>query len=235
MKLVSHLIALLISAAVITIALICSSALADAETPPAETCAIELTEASHGVTVEIVDEPEQQPMPMVKLLELTEEELFSRWPTVIVRGTVSDIKNIKLDAVADEISLMRAIVTVTPSSVLRGEVEGDLKILVSCPIDGSFILEDTETVSAIRLGMEGIFMVLPYEDDELWELENSALRWKDLADYHFPDGRRYAFLSTEDGLLYPEWAYPSLKGAQTLDDVEAFVISMIGDVTPVTE
>ena len=205
--------------------------------------AFELSDASHGVTVQVVENPEQQPAPMLKLLELSEEELFSRWPTAIVRGVVTDIKNIKLEAVADEFSMLRAIVTVTPSKVLRdvsdseaedetegeaegeteGGIEGDITILVNCPIDGSFILEDTETVSAIRLGMEGIFMVQPYADDELWELENSALRWKDLADYHFPDGRRYAFLSTEDGLLYAEWAYPGLAGAETLDDVEAYI------------
>ena len=187
--------------------------------------AFTLSDASYGVTVEVVEHPEEPMLPMVKLLDLTEEELFSRWPTAIVRGTVTNITNVSLTA--GDISVVKAIVTVSPSKVLRGDVAGDLKILVSCPIDGTFQMEDTETVSAIRTGMEGIFMVLPYGDDECWELENASLRWKDIADYNFPDGRRYAFLSTDSGLLYAEWAYPGLAGAANLDQVEAYITSMI--------
>ena len=186
----------------------------------------QLSEASYGVTVEVVEHPEQQQMPMLKLLELSEDELFSRWPTSIVRGTVTDIQNVLLTA--GEVAVVKAIVTVHPEKVLRGDVSGDLKILVSCPIDGTFQMEDTETVSAIRVGMEGIFMVQPYGNDELWDLGDAALRWKDIADYNFPDGRRYAFLATENGLLYAEWAYPSLAGAATLDQVEAFIGTKIG-------
>ena len=187
---------------------------------------IALSDASYGVTAEVVENPEQPMMPMLKLLELSEPELFSHWPTVIVRGRVTNIRNIRLTA-ADDISVTRAVVTVKPSKVLRGSAASDVTILVSCPIDGRFLMEDTETVSAIRVGMEGIFMVLPYGDDECWELENASLRWKDLADYSFPDGRRYAFLDTGSGLLYADWAYPGLAGAATLDDVEAYVERMI--------
>ena len=186
---------------------------------------IALSDASYGVTAQVVEDPEEPMFPMVKLLELSEEELFSRWPTTIVRGTVTDITNIRLTA--GDISVTRAVITVSPSKVFRGDVAGDLKILAGCPIDGRFLIEDTETVSAIRTGMEGIFMVLPYGEDDRWELENASLRWKDIADYSFPDGRRYAFLSAESGLLYAEWAYPGLAGAAGLDDVDAYVTSML--------
>ena len=187
---------------------------------------ISLSDASYGITASIVEHPQQQEMPMVKLLDLSEDELFSRWPTTIVRGTVTGITNVQLTG--PDVSVVKAVITIAPSVVLRGEAGAELTVLANCPIDGTFQVEDTETVSAIRTGMEGIFMVLPYTDADMWELDGASLRWKDLASANFPDGRRYAFLDTGNGLLYAEWAYPGLAGASTLDEVEAFIRGKLG-------
>ncbi|MBR3642886.1 MAG: hypothetical protein IKN57_05195, partial [Parasporobacterium sp.] len=185
---------------------------------------IQLSDASYGVTAVLEENPEEPVFPMLKLLELSESDLI-RKNDLIIRGTVTNIQNIRINA--GEVNVTRAIVTVTPSAVLKGSAAGNVTILANCPIDGSFQIEDTETSSAIRVGMEGIFMLQAYGDNELWELENAALRWKDLADYHFGDGRRYAFLATPSGLLYAEWAYPSLQ-AGSLDDVWQYLQSFIG-------
>ena len=183
-----------------------------------------LSDASYGVAVLLEEYPEEPLIPMIKLREMTEQELVDSCD-LIVRGTVKNIQNIRLTA--DGVDVTRALVTITPAVVIKGAASGDVTLLASCPIDGSFQMEDTETACAIRTGMEGIFMLQAYGDAELWELENAALRWKDIADYHFGDGRRYAFLNTGNGLLYADWAYPSLQ-AGTLDDVQAYLFSFGG-------
>ena len=185
---------------------------------------IQLSDASYGVTVSVEEHPEEPMIPMLKLREMTEQELVDSCD-LIVRGTVKSIRNIRLTA--DGVDVTRALVTITPTVVIKGAASGDVTLLASCPIDGTFQIEDTETACAIRTGMEGIFMLQAYGQTELWELENAALRWKDIADYHFGDGRRYAFLNTNQGLLYAEWAYPSLQ-AGTLDDVQAYLTAFGG-------
>ena len=185
---------------------------------------IQLSDASYGVTVSVEEHPEEPMIPMLKLREMTERELVDSCD-LIVRGTVKSIRNIRLTA--DGVDVTRALVTITPTVVIKGAASGDVTLLASCPIDGTFQIEDTETACAIRTGMEGIFMLQAYGQTELWELENAALRWKDIADYHFGDGRRYAFLNTNQGLLYAEWAYPSLQ-AGTLDDVQAYLTAFGG-------
>ena len=185
---------------------------------------IQLSDASYGVTVSVEEHPEEPMIPMLKLCEMTEQELVDSCD-LIVRGTVKSIRNIRLTA--DGVDVTRALVTITPTVVIKGAASGDVTLLASCPIDGTFQIEDTETACAIRTGMEGIFMLQAYGQTELWELENAALRWKDIADYHFGDGRRYAFLNTNQGLLYAEWAYPSLQ-AGTLDDVQAYLTAFGG-------
>ena len=186
---------------------------------------IQLSDASYGVTANFTDTPEEPMIPMMKLVDLTEEELFSRYNTTILRGTVVSIRNIELTA--GEVHVYKALLTIKPSKVYRGPSDETVTVLANCPIDGSFRMEDTETVSAIRTGMEGIFMLQPYTDADMWELDGAALRWKDIAQYGFPDGRRYAFLATPSGLLYAEWAYPSMTGASTLDDVERVILQKI--------
>ena len=183
-----------------------------------------LSDASYGITVTVDEHPEQPMIPAVKLREMTEQELVGSCD-LIVRGTVKNIQNIRFTA--DGLDVTRALVTITPAAVIKGTASGDVTLLASCPIDGTFQIEDTETACAIRTGMEGIFMLQAYGDTEVWELENAALRWKDIADYRFGDGRRYAFLNTANGLLYAEWAYPSLQ-AGSLDDVQAFLSSFGG-------
>ena len=185
---------------------------------------IRLSDASYGVTVLLEEHPEEPMIPMIKLREMSEQELVDSCD-LIVRGTVKNIQNIRLTA--DGVDVTKALVTITPTAVIKGSSSGDVTLLVSCPIDGTFQIEDTETACAIRMGMEGIFMLQAYGDAELWELENAALRWKDIADYHFGDGRRYAFLNTDNGLLYADWAYPSLQ-AGTLDDVQAYLTAFGG-------
>ena len=108
-----------------------------------ESSSFYLSDASYGVSVFPVEHPEEPQIPMIKLREMSEQELVDSCG-LIVRGTVKNIQNIRLTA------------------------------------DG--------------------------------------------VDYHFGDGRRCAFLNTDNRLLYADWAYPSLQ-ADTLDDVQAYLSS----------
>jgi hypothetical protein len=88
-------------------------------------------------------------------------------------------------------------------------------------------VEDTGVVSAIRIGEVGIFMPVKYDGTEKGEENGATLFWKDTCDYGFPDGERFTFLQTEQGLLYSEDTYISLSGTSTLDDIKSYVIKMI--------
>ena len=56
-----------------------------------------------------------------------------------------------------------------------------------------------------------------------------GLYLKDISDYGFMDGMRYAFLQTEKGLIYSKWAFTSLN-ALSLDDVKKYVLEKINQV-----
>lgn len=116
------------------------------------------------------------------------------------------------------------------SKIYRGDVEenNEVKVLLPCTINDDVWIEDTGTVSSMREGMNGIFMLYPYEEDSVLITNHCSLYLKDLADFGFLDGERYAFLETEQGLLYYKSAYESLSNAQTLDDVEDYIESMLG-------
>ena len=50
---------------------------------------------------------------------------------------------------------------------------------------------------------------------------------KEIADYGFADGVRYAFLETQDGLVFSRSSYESISDATTLDEIETYILNMI--------
>ena len=50
---------------------------------------------------------------------------------------------------------------------------------------------------------------------------------RELADYGFADGERYAFLQTDDGLVFSREAYSSIANATTLDEIEEYIEAML--------
>ncbi len=161
------------------------------------------------------------------LVDLTEEELFTHFNTAIFRGTVSQVRNIRLDFNGFE--AYRAVAEIRVDAVYRGPCQaGDtVSVLLPCPVTDGVWTEDCDIVSAMAAGTTGIFMPMVYDDSSTWEQNGAVLALKDLADYGFADGSRYAFLMTEDGLVFDRTAYPSLAGAAVLDQVEDFILSML--------
>ena len=65
------------------------------------------------------------------------------------------------------------------------------------------------------------------EENSFLEYNNARLVQKDIADYGFPDGMRYAFLETEDGLIFDRYSYKTISDAKTLDEVEDYIQTML--------
>lgn len=161
---------------------------------------------------------------------MTEEEIFgpiASVETTIVRGTVTGIENIVIDFNGEK--EYRALATVEVEKVIRGDCEpGDvLTIKLPCPIGGGIAVEDTGVISRIRVGMEGIFMPRQYGEDEYWEQNGAVLLQKDVAGYGFWDGERFAFLQTEEGIVYARGSFTGMSEPATLDDVEEYIVRMI--------
>ena len=161
---------------------------------------------------------------------LDEEELFHQEGLYAFRGRVSGLTNVTIDFNGDK--EIRCIATVAVEKVYCGEVEEgeQIAILLPCPAgaSGRLWVEDTGIASQIESGMEGIFMPRAYREDAYWEQNGATLMLRDLAPCGLWDGMRWLFLETERGLVYEKIAYPGADGAATLDDIEEYVVKMLG-------
>ena len=167
---------------------------------------------------------------IVDLVWLTEEELFRQEGLYAFRGRVSGLTNVTLDFNGEK--EIRCIATVAVEKVYCGEVEEgeQIAMLLPCPagVSGQLWIEDTDTASRIESGMEGIFMPWAYLEDTCWKQNGATLMLRDLASCGLADGLRWMFLQTDEGLVYEKSAYPGADGAVTLDDIESYVVKMLG-------
>lgn len=162
------------------------------------------------------------------LVYFTEEELITREGLEIVQGTITELRNIEVTIEGHK--NYYALASVEVEKVLKGQCKvGDtIVIKLPCPIGSDVWIEDTEVASAMRVGMKGIFMPIAYDEENSYYQEgNTTLYWKDFVDFGLLDGERYAFLETEEGLLYADFAYPSLEGATTILEVEELILKTL--------
>lgn len=189
---------------------------------------IKLSLSSENIRVEYIEEVSTIST-QTDLEWLTEEEIFTKYETTIFSGTINEIRNIQIDYNGG-FRDYRAIAKITIEDIYRGDLSsGDIvTVLLPCPVNMQGVwVEDTETVSAMREGMRGIFMPIQY-DEESYRTENGAtLFLQDIADYGFLDGWRYTFLQTDEGLVFAREAFSSIDTATTLGEVENYIIDMI--------
>lgn len=186
---------------------------------------IPLSDNSSNMSVAYVDEGDiDVGMSSANLIEMSEEELFSKWEPALVRGVVTQIDHIELDFNGQE--EYRSLVTIDVTDVYRGDIEpgSAIQVLTVAGVGSEVLQSDADVVSELRLGMEGIFMPIPYDASHIWSQNGATLQLTDVSDYGFPDGERYMFLNTEQGLVFNRDAYPSLSGAETIEDVEMFMM-----------
>ena len=189
---------------------------------------ISLSSNSTNVTAYYTNNPFLVANSSDSLVFLTEEELFTTFNTAIFKGTVSEIRNIILNFNGDK--AYRAIAEITVEQVYRGPCSaGDtISVLLPCPLIKGFWATDTSTVSAMEAGTTGIFMPMIYDDENsFWEQNGAKLDKRDLAGYGFADGERFAFLETENGLIFSKEAYSSIANATTLAEIEDYIETML--------
>lgn len=187
---------------------------------------IKLSDNSSNVTVRYTDKPVSM-QSSSSLIFLTEEELFTHFNTAIFKGRIQSLNNIVLNFHGDKD--YRAIAEIEVETVYRGPCSaGDtVSVLLPCPVMEGFWTEDTDTVSSMQAGMTGIFMPMIYDDTSIREQNGARLALKDIADYGFADGERYAFLETKEGLVFSRSSYESISDATTLEEIENYILNMI--------
>ena len=162
------------------------------------------------------------------LVSLTEEEMFGREKMYVFRGKVSGLTNVTIDF--NGVTMLRCIATIVIDEVYQGHLEPgeQITMLIPCPTDEYNIwVEDTSVISQLESGMEGIFMPWIYDEDSYIEMNGAVLMLRDLAACGLADGMRWAFLDTDQGLVFERWAYPGAGDATDLDDIEMYVIEML--------
>lgn len=187
---------------------------------------IKLTNASNNASVKYVNNAPSISV-FGDLEELSEEELFSKHDTDILKGTILKINNIQLNMNGQE--EYRAIAQIKVEKVYRGDckVGNTLSILLPSPIRADLWTEHSGTVSAMKAGMTGIFMPTKYTENSYYQANGAKLALTDIAEYSFADGERYAFLKTENGVIFSKWAYKSIDKATALEEIEAYIESML--------
>ena len=193
-----------------------------------------LSDNSYNVTIFYNEKAPNISAEKSLLCSYTEEELFTVFDTHIFKGKILSLDNIEMDFNGEK--LYRAIAQIKIEKVYRGSCDkGDtVSVMLPCPITEGVWVEDTDTVCAMKEGMTGIFMPIFYtEENSFLEYNNARLVQKDIADYGFADGMRYAFLETEDGLIFDRGSYETISDAKTLDEVEEYVENMIIKVSSI--
>lgn len=187
---------------------------------------IKLSDRSSNVTVRYISTPSFM-QSSSQLVELTEEELFTSCDAVIFRGRILNISNIEISFNGNKD--YGAIAEIEVETVYRGSCDiGDtVSVLLPCPIMEDYWVEDTGTVSVMQAGMTGIFMPMIYTDTSMHLQNGAKLALKDIADYGFGDGERFAFLVTKNGLVFDRRSYESISDAATLDEIENYILNMI--------
>lgn len=195
---------------------------------------IPLSDASANVQVYRVDTLPQSVINSTSAFSLayfeTPEELFSSFPLAIFRGTITDIENIKISF--NGCPVYRAIAEIKVEKVYQGACKkGEkVKVLLPCTIADGTWTEDCGTVEQFKVGTKGIFMPIAYDDSFIWEQNGATLKETDIAPYGFADGVRYAFIETDNGLCFDRDSHADIENAESLDDVEAYVINMIAKI-----
>lgn len=188
--------------------------------------------SDEGIKVSYVDKVPNSAVSDL-LVYLTEDELladlYAGYPVAIFSGTIIEVKNIQLDF-SDGSDNYRAIAKIKVEDVLRGVVEAGetVSVLLPAPVGVKGVeIEDTGISSQMVAGVTGIFTPMKYNETSIWKQSDKEIHLLDLASYGLPDGERWAFLETANGLQYDHEAYPSLAGAKSINDVKEFIFSKI--------
>lgn len=170
------------------------------------------------------------------IITLTEEEVFARENVWVFRGTIRDLTNITIDF--NGWTEVACIATIDVSEVYKGDVRPGEQVTMLLPWPVG--LEDYRLNASVagfikgiipwmEVGEEGIFVPYAYDDDSIVEWNGATLDERDLAQCGYGDGTYGLFLFDGEWVHFSSWAHPGVKGAKSLDDVETYVLRMLGE------
>lgn len=186
--------------------------------------------SQNGVVVKEVAEVEGENLdPSAITMLFTEDDVFSMFDTVAFLGTVEKVNNISMDF--DGIVHYRAMAVIKVDKVYKGNLNPgeNIQVMLPGPVDtGQVMGADFNITRAMKPGERGIFMPMIYNADEVWEENGKVLSMKELADYAIIDTERFAFMDTEEGLLFARDTFPKISNASTLEEVEQYILEKLG-------
>ena len=190
--------------------------------PPAE---LPLSEYSKDVTITLYDGEVPHHSSFSDTEYLSPKQIFAQAESAF-KGTVLEIQNIQIDF--NGILMLRAVATVRVEKTYLGTAEKGsvVTLLLPCPIREGYWIEDTEVLFQTRVGCDGIFLLKDYGEDDYYRTNGCELLLSDVADYGFYDGHRFAFIETENGLVFDD-VHEKIKDATTLDQIEEYVVKML--------
>ena len=163
---------------------------------------------------------------------LSPEEIFAQ-DTVIFRGTVRELHYfmVEPDAGPMERYYTRALVEVT-DSIRGGLAAGETYSLLWLGARGYMSTSISGALEDLDVGGEAIFMPARTDQDTGWKQGSSYFCYADLADFYLGEGTRYVFADTAEGLVFDRSTYEEIAGAETLDEIAAYIREQIGEEEP---
>lgn len=158
----------------------------------------------------------------------TEEDVFGRFDTDAFLGTVLEVKNISLDF--DGIVHYRAVAVLHVEKVYDGDLkQGEtIQVMLPGPVDtGKVMGADFNITRAMKAGEKGIFLPLKISSDDVWEENGKVLPMKEIAPYTILDTQRFAFIESEEGLLFERDTFPKIEHATSMDEIEEFILEKV--------
>lgn len=180
------------------------------------------------IVTEVTEVPEIPSNSSAITAIFNEEEVFNKFDTVAFMGTVKEVKNLKMDF--DGVVHYRAMAVITVDKVYSGDlsVGETVNAMLPGPVDrGSVMGADFNITRAMKPGERGIFMPIVYSSDEVWEENGKQLKMTEFAEYVIIDTVRFAFMDTEEGLLFERNTFPAIKDAKTLEEVEPYIMDKV--------
>jgi len=162
---------------------------------------------------------------------LSPEEIFAQ-DTVIFRGAVRELHDFKVESDGPmEQYYTRAFVEVT-ESIRGGLTVGETYSLLWLGARGYMSTSISGALEDLDVGGEAIFMPARTDQDTGWKQGSSYFCYADLADFYLGEGTRYVFADTAEGLVFDRSTYEEIAGAETLDEIAAYIREQIGEEEP---
>ena len=163
---------------------------------------------------------------------LSPEEIFAQ-DTAVFRGTIRELQYFVTGPGHGgmETYYTRAIVEVTDP--IRGDLTaGETYSLLWLGAKGYMTTSISGPLEDLEEGSEAVFMPIPTDRDTGWREGDRYFCYADLADFYLGEGQRYVFADTAEGPAFDRSTYEGLAGAETLDDVTAYIREQIGAEDP---